>query len=160
MQILSNMDKNIQAKLMKFCTYQDRCIKEITDKLFKLEVWREDHDVYINFLIDHQFLDDQRFAASFVRGKFRIKRWGKLKIKNHLQQKGIANSFIESAIREQIDEEKYKFTAIQLLENKSNTLKEKDPYKRKQKLLNHLLQKGFESELILSLINQLEKNWQ
>jgi regulatory protein len=76
---MKELDANIQGKIMKYCAYQDRSISEVIDKLYKLEVWKEEHDKYINYLIDNLFLDEIRFTTSFVRGKFRIKHWGKQK---------------------------------------------------------------------------------
>lgn len=148
------LDQKTLGKLMKFCAYQDRCIAEVIDKLYKLEIWKEDHDHYINYLIDNKFLDEMRFAESYVRGKFRIKRWGKEKIKMYLKQKGIPNSFIEQAIQNAIKPEEYRQTVKDLLEQKENILRESDPFKKRQKLANYLIQKGFESKLVFSLLNE------
>jgi regulatory protein len=150
---MKELDANIQGKIMKYCAYQDRSISEVIDKLYKLEVWKEEHDKYINYLIDNLFLDEIRFTASFVRGKFRIKHWGKQKIKMHLKQKGIANSIIEKCINEEIDQKEYYKIASELIDFKANTLSETNPFKRKQKLANYLLQKGYESDIIFSILN-------
>ena len=150
---MKELDANIQGKIMKYCAYQDRSISEVIDKLYKLEVWKEEHDKYINYLIDNLFLDEIRFTTSFVRGKFRIKHWGKQKIKIHLKQKGIANSIIEKCINEEIDQEEYYKTASELIDFKANTLLETNPFKRKQKLANYLLQKGYESDIVFSILN-------
>ena len=150
---MKELDANIQGKIMKYCAYQDRSISEVIDKLYKLEVWKEEHDKYINYLIDNLFLDEIRYTASFVRGKFRIKHWGKQKIKMHLKQKGIANSIIEKCINEEIDKKEYYKTASELIDFKANTLSETNPFKRKQKLANYLLQKGYESDIVFSILN-------
>ena len=150
---MKELDANIQGKIMKYCAYQDRSISEVIDKLYKLEVWKEEHDKYINYLIDNLFLDEIRFTTSFVRGKFRIKHLGKQKIKMHLKQKGIANSIIEKCINEEIDQKEYYKTASELIDFKANTLSETNPFKRKQKLANYLLQKGYESDIVFSILN-------
>lgn len=150
---MKELDANIQGKIMKYCAYQDRSISEVIDKLYKLEVWKEEHDKYIIYLIDNLFLDEIRFTTSFVRGKYRIKHWGKEKIKIHLKQKGIANSIIEKCINEEIDEKEYYKKASELIDFKANTLSETNPFKRKQKLANYLLQKGYESDIVFSILN-------
>ena len=80
MTIASHQDPEILKKIENFCSYQERCKKEVIDKLFKLTIDQSEIDNIINYLVNRNFIDEQRFALSFTRGKFRIKKWGKIKI--------------------------------------------------------------------------------
>ncbi len=96
-------------------------------------------------------MNEERFTASFTRGKFNIKHWGKRKITQALQQKKIDTKKIQHNIGN-LDEGLYFLTLQDLLEKKSNTIKEKDEFKKKQKLFQYALQKGYESELIFEAL--------
>lgn len=100
------------------------------------------------------FLNEERFARSFVRGKFRIKKWGRNKIKQELKFREISAPLIKIAFTE-IDEEIYLSTLSELAEKKLNLIKELDPIKRKKKLINYLLQKGYEPQLIFDVTKAL-----
>ena len=116
----------------------------------KLKSWgliQEAIDKLILELIQLNFLNEERFARSFVRGKFRIKKWGKLKIRIALKKRNIYNKCIDIAIQE-IDDKIYFNTLKKLLQKKNHILKETNPYNRKMKLLRYLVNRGFEYDLI------------
>ena len=103
-------------------------------------------------LITEKFIDERRFAESFCRGKFRIKKWGKIKIKNELKKRRISNSCINIGL-EQIDEKEYSLLLSELFKKKKNSIKEKNKFIRNRKIARYLQQKGFENNLIWELIN-------
>src|SRR5690606_6548026 len=94
-----------KLKIEAFCAYQERCDQEIRKKLHSWNLYSEDVDILISHLIQTNFLNEERFAAAFVSRKFRIKRWGRIKIKQHLKQKNISDYSINKGFKEIVDEE-------------------------------------------------------
>lgn len=146
--------KEATIKLMQYCAYRDRSHKEVEDKLEEMRMIPAAREQIIIKLMQEDFLNEERFARSFVRGKFRIKKWGRVKIKNELKQRQISTPIINLALSE-IDENVYLSTLNQLLEKKKSLIKEENSYILKQKLGNYLLQKGYESYLIFGLMDEI-----
>ena len=143
-------------KLEHYCSYQDRCHKEVEDKLHKMNMIPEAKEKIIVHLIEHKFLNEERFAKSFARGKFRIKKWGKQRIVRELKFKGISKYNIDSGLKE-ISEEDYLQTFNELAEKKFNSITETNIYKKKKKLIDYLLYRGWETNLVFDKVNQLLK---
>lgn len=135
------------AKL--YCAYQERCHKETKEKLYSFGLSRNDADRIISQLIEEDYLNEQRFAAAYARGKFRMKQWGRSKIRYELKQKGVSEYCIKKAMTE-IDDHEYEKTLLRLIELKAKELKsEKNVFTRKKKIRDYLMQKGYEYDLIL-----------
>ena len=143
-------------KLEYYCSYQDRCHKEVEDKLHKMNMIPEAKEKIIVHLIEHKFLNEERFAKSFARGKFRIKKWGKQRIVRELKFKGISKYNIDSGLKE-ISEEDYLKTFNELAEKKFNSITETNIYKKKKKLIDYLLYRGWETNLVFDKVTQLVK---
>lgn len=142
----------IRDKLAKYCAYQDRCHWEVENKMREFNLIPEAHEEILIYLIQHNFLNEERFARSYVRGKFNQKNWGRIKIRIELKKRKIPAKMIESALLE-IDEEDYLKTLQNLFEKKKESLKnERESFKKKAKIRNYLLQKGFESEIMADLL--------
>ncbi len=139
-------------KLQRFCAYQDRCHYEVRSKLLELGVYGDDLEEVIVALIEEDFLNEERFARSYARGKFRIKQWGRVRIRQELKRRQISEYCIRAALAE-IDENDYTDTLRKLLEKHQNSVKGKDERTRRDKLFRHALQKGYEAELILEVLN-------
>lgn len=143
----------IRDKLAKYCTYQDRCHWEVENKLNEFFIIPEARDEIIIYLIQNNYLNEERFARSFVRGKFNQKNWGRIKIKSELKKRKIPQNLIQTALQE-IDENEYQSKLEELFKKKKASLKsERDSFKKKAKIQNYLLQKGFELDLIIPLSN-------
>jgi len=140
--------------MAQFCAYRDRSHKEVEEKLKELRMIPVACEQIIMKLMQEGFLNEERFARSFVRGKFRIKKWGRNKIKRELKIREISAPIIKLAFTE-IDEEIYLSTLGELAEKKLNLINEVNPIKRKKKLINYLLQKGYEPQLIYDVSNDL-----
>ena len=144
--------ENAFIKASAYCVYRDRCRKEIT---FKLKEWKLDSskipDV-IEKLVEEGFINEERFATAFARGKFRINKWGKIKITGFLRINGISDALIRKAISE-IDPGEYRNTLARIIQTKAKSLKEKDNRIRNTKLINFATSKGFESELIKEILH-------
>lgn len=144
-----------KAKIEAYCAYQERCQFEVRKKLISWGVDFEDQDRLIAHLIEHRFLDEERFAEAYVSGKFRIKKWGRVKIKMHLKQLQISAYSIKKGIST-IDGEEYWNTLLYLADKKnSDSLKEQDPFKRKAKVMRFLQSKGYENDLIYEAWEEL-----
>jgi regulatory protein len=139
-------------KLKQYCAYQERCHSEVIEKLYDLGVYKKEHDEIIAALIEENYLNEERFAIAFAGGKFRIKQWGRVKIKYELKQKQVSEYCIKKALAG-IEEEDYLKTLHKLAEEKRKTLKtEKNIFIKKRKLQDYLLQKGFETNLVREVV--------
>jgi len=137
-------------KLKHYCGYQERCHSEVKEKLYTLGVRKSDHDELIAALIEGEYLNEERFAIAFAGGRFRIKDWGRVKIKYELKQKQVSEYSIKKALK-QIDEGEYMTTLQKLATGKYAALKREQGLTRKRKTIDYLQQKGYE----LHLINQV-----
>ncbi|MBV1888101.1 MAG: RecX family transcriptional regulator [Urechidicola sp.] len=142
--------------LEHYCVYQERCHKEVAQKLKTIGMIPEARDLIIVHLIEHNFLNEERFAKSFARGKFNIKKWGKQRITRELKFKNISAYNIKTAFKE-INETDYLNTFNELAEKKFAATKETNKYKKKKKLADYLLYRGWESNLVYEKVNALVK---
>jgi len=139
-------------KMAKYCAYQERCVKDVKDKLKTFDIPQESKDEILDYLLDNRFVNDERFARSFVRGKVNQSGWGVNKIRFHLMQKGIAKELIDEALG-RTDEEVYRQRLIDILKAKSKTVKAANDFEKKRKLAAYAMQKGFESALVWDVVN-------
>jgi regulatory protein len=139
-------------KLRHFCAYQERCHSEVKEKLFSFGIWKKEQDEIIATLIEENYLNEERFAMAFAGGKFRIKQWGRVKIKYELKQKQVSEYCIKKALN-QIAENEYVKVLEKLAIEKFASLKNEQHLIRKKKLINYLAGKGFETELINATVN-------
>jgi regulatory protein len=139
------------AKAEHFCAYQERAQQEVRDKLYELGLWPEAVENTIVRLIESNFLNEERFAAAYARGKFNQKGWGKNKIKQGLKFKRVPDVLIRKALR-QIDDDDYLATLQRILEKKQAQLNEKDIFKRNYKLKQYAMARGYESDLIADVL--------
>ena len=145
----------VKTKLEAFCAYQERCAYELENKMKLWGVDYEDRGRLLAHLIEHNFLNEERFAEAYVSGKVNIKRWGKIKIRQHLKQKFISEYSIKKAI-EGIDGDMYMLNLRNLASHKYNGLsKEKDGYPKKVKIYRFLVSKGYETDLFMDIVDEL-----
>lgn len=139
-------------KAKQYCAYQERCHSEVKEKLYSFGLHKKEVDEILAELISENYLNEERFAIQFAGGKFRIKQWGRVKIKHALNQKQVSAYCISKALSA-IDEKEYNKTLERLVEQKLKSLKaEKNGFIKNRKLLDHLMRKGFEAGLISKLI--------
>jgi len=137
-------------KAQGYCAYQERAQQEVRDKLYEWGMWPDAVESIISELIVQGYLNEARFATAFAGGKFRIKKWGRVKIKMELKKRRVPDNLIRDALKT-IDEREYAKTLQLLLEQKSREVKEKHPLKKQQKVMRYLASKGFEQDLIWDL---------
>lgn len=160
MRCLSAMNKTYTVqeatqKLEYFCSYQERCHDEVVAKLRAMSMIPQVVDTIVVHLIEHNFLNEERFACSFARGKHRIKHWGKIRIVNELKFRNIAQPNITIALKE-ITLEEYQSTFHNATERHWETIREANALKKRKKFCDYFLRKGFESNLIYEKVKELE----
>ena len=143
-----------REKIQRYCAYQERAHEEVRNKLFQLGVFGTDADEIITALILEGFLNEERFAKAFAGGKFRLKKWGKLKIENALEKKGISKNCIRYGLKE-IDQEDYLDTLKKILEAKAEVLLEENLYVKRDKLSQYAILKGYEPELVWRFLKEM-----
>jgi len=140
-------------KAKHYCAYQERCHSEVKEKLYSLGLWKKDVEETISLLIEENYLNEERFAVQFAGGRFRMKHWGRVKIRYELKQKQVSEYCIKKALAA-IDEEDYARTLEKLAAEKLSSLAdEKNSLARKRKLQDYLLQKGYERERISPFVH-------
>ncbi|MDA8571895.1 RecX family transcriptional regulator [Flavobacteriaceae bacterium] len=142
------------AKLKKYCSYQDRCHKEVAQKLKQMQMIPQASEQIIIVLIEENFLNEERFAMAYVRGKFRIKKWGRRRLVSELKHRQISKYIINKALN-QISEDDYKATFDALANRKAASITGSSKLKKKKKLADYLLYRGWESHLVYEKVNQL-----
>jgi len=140
-----------------YCAYQERCYKEVEAKLYSFKVLPEEKETIITHLIENNFINEERFAKSFARGKHHYKLWGKTRIKNELKFRGISVRNIQAGLDE-ITNEIYLENFNTLAEKKWHNINEKNNLKKKKKFVDFLTRKGYESNLIFEKLNELDNN--
>jgi len=142
-------------KIKQYCAYQERCHSEVRDKLYSFGLPKNEVEEIISTLITENYLNEERFAIHFAGGKFRMKQWGKVKIKQALKFKQVSEYCIRKALKE-IEGNEYEKTFQKLAEQKLKTLKgEKNIFIKKRKLQDFLMHKGFETNMIHDAVNQV-----
>lgn len=144
-------------KMKNWCAYQERSQNEVRLKLHGFSLNSEDCEKIISDLISENFLNEERFANAFVSGKFRIKLWGRNKIKIELKKHKISDYCINKAIY-RIDDEDYKATLLKVIEKKIRLTKYANPTKKFYGLLNYCVSRGYESDLVIEQLNVILKN--
>lgn len=146
--------KEATKKLESYCAYQERCHKEVIQKLRNMKMIPIAIDEIVAHLIQENFLNEERFSQSYARGKFNIKKWGKNRIVNELKFRGISAYNIKSALKE-IDEDVYLDTLNALAAKRLNAIRESNIQKRRKKLADYLLYRGWESSLVYAKTKEL-----
>lgn len=145
-----------QNKLEHYCAYQERCHNEVIQKLWSMAVGSVVIDEIVVHLIENNYLNEERFACSFARGKHRIKHWGKIRIVNELKFRKITQYNINTALKE-ITAEEYAETFENLAQRHWESIRETNTLKKRKKFCDFLLRKGFESNLIYDKVKELEQ---
>ena len=141
-------------KLQNYCAYQERCHKEVNQKLRDMRMIPEAIDKIIGHLIEHNFLNEERFSKAFVRGKFAMKKWGKQRLIIELKRRDISKYNINESIKE-ISDKEYKKTFNQLARKRLTSIAESNKQKKRKKLADYLLYRGWESQLVYAKVVQL-----
>ncbi len=148
--------KAAKMKAGNYCAYQERTQQEVRDKLYSLGLYRDEVEDVLTELISENFVNEERFAKSFARGKFNLKKWGKRKIIFELKKRNLSPYCIDQAIKE-ISDEAYEKMIFQIIENKMSYLPEVG-YTTKNRIIKYLIGKGFETEKAWTILNSYLKS--
>ena len=152
----SALFKTALNKAMHQCSHREFCCDDIHRKLINWGIEKSDSEKIINILVKENFINKSRYAAAFVKDKFNYNKWGKLKIAAHLKSKHIPDNIIAAAL-DSIDNETYIKTLKNLITGHVKSVKAKNPYELKAKLLRYGLSKGFESSFLYDILNDIKE---
>ncbi len=147
------MNDVILKKLQHYCAYQERCHEEVRTKLLSLKIYGSGLEEVINKLIEDDFLNEERFAKAFAGGKYRMKKWGRMKIINELKQRKISDYCIRKGM-EEIEQDDYLKTLRQLLNATFKKYKSSNLYETKSKTARYLISRGYESDLVWGMLKE------
>ena len=146
-----------KQKIYRYCAYQERSHKEVRDKLYEYGLYRDEVEELLSALITEGFLNEERFAKAFAGGKFRMQRWGRIKILNELEARGLTSNCIKIGMKE-IEDADYIKTLREILERKLSQLDEDNAFVKRDKLARYAIQKGFEPDLVWPEVKTLVKD--
>ncbi len=139
-------------KIRQYCAYQERNHREVKEKLYSFGLYRDEVEQLLAQLIEENYLNEERYAIAFAGGKFRMKGWGRIKIRHQLKQQQVSDYCIRKALAA-IDEDTYLGQLQKLLDDKNEALRnEKNSFVRRKKVQAYLMQKGYEPDLIYELL--------
>ena len=141
-------------KIRRYCAYQERSHREVREKLFEYGLYERDVNEILTGLITDGYLNEERFARAYAGGKFRMKKWGRVKITRGLEAKGVSKNCIKIGLKE-IDEEDYVDALKQILEKKSEQLADENIFVVRDRLSKYAIQKGYEQDLVWSLLKEM-----
>ena len=145
----------VMQKIRHFCSYQERYIREVEDKLKEWAVQKQKIPDIINQLQKEGFINEERFVRAFAGGKFRLNTWGRQKIAFEMKIKGIPELMIEEGLTE-IDKNEYRQVLKDLILRKEKELKPEKNFTKRQKIINFVNGKGYEINLILEILKELK----
>ena len=148
------MNKEVLIKAANFCAYQERTHKEVRNKLYELEIIGDESEAIITWLIENNYLNEERFARLFAGSKFRQKKWGRIKIRQELKMRGVSDYCLKAGMSE-IDGDDYMVTLQEIIEKKSKDIKDSNKLIIKQKLVKFALSRGFENDLVFDVVGKL-----
>jgi regulatory protein len=150
------LNKEALIKVANFCAYQERTRKEVRTRLYELEVVGDESEAIITWLIENNYLNEERFARIFAGSKFRQKKWGRIKIRQELKMRGVSDYCLKAGLSE-IDGDDYMVTLQEIIEKKSHDIKDSNKLIIKQKLVKFALSRGFEHDLVFEVVSRFLK---
>ncbi|HNR19003.1 MAG TPA: regulatory protein RecX [Bacteroidia bacterium] len=148
------MTAEILNKARKYCTYQERSQQELRDKLYELGLYKKDVEQVIAAMVEEGYLNEERFAIAYAGGKFRVKQWGKVKIKLALKQKRVSDYCVKKALA-QIPDKDYEDALQKVIAAQSKKITEKNILKKNYKIAQYVIGKGFEPDLVWDVITNI-----
>lgn len=156
MSTKKSVDKEfVLGKMQAICSKTEKCSFDIEQKIKNYPLEEKDRDWILNKLKEDKFIDDKRFAGFFVKDKFRFNKWGRIKIRHAMHMKNIDDEIINEALEEQLDEDEYREVLKELLVTKNRSLKDKNMFARKGKLVRFATQRGFEPEAVFERVEEV-----
>ncbi|WP_319272432.1 regulatory protein RecX [uncultured Draconibacterium sp.] len=154
---MENHDQQIEqaySKMAQLCSRSEQCSADIRKKILAYEIVDEIVDEIIDKLIKEKYIDDERYAKAYVNDKFKFNKWGRIKMRHYLRQKGLSDVTIEKGL-EKIDDEKYIKVLVKTMKDKAKTIKKKDKFTKMGQIIRYTQGRGFEPELIHRYMNEV-----
>lgn len=154
---MENHDQQIEqaySKMAQLCSRSEQCSADIRKKILAYEIVDEIVDEIIDKLIAEKYIDDERYARAYVNDKFKFNKWGRVKMRYYMHQKGLSDTTIEKGL-EKIDEEKYIKVLVKTMKDKAKTIKKKDKFTKMGQIIRYTQSRGFEPELIHRHMNEV-----
>ncbi|MDX8341395.1 regulatory protein RecX [Draconibacterium sp. IB214405] len=154
---MENHDQQIEqaySKMAQLCSRSEQCSADIRKKILAYEIVDEIVDEIIEKLIEEKYIDDERYARAYVNDKFKFNKWGRVKMRYYLHQKGLSDATIEKGL-EKIDDEKYVKLLVKTMKDKAKTIKKKDKFTKMGQIIRYTQSRGFEPELIHRHMNEV-----
>ncbi len=149
------MNKPFLQKAAGFCAYQERTQKEVRDRLAEWGIWGDEAEEMIVWLIENNYLNEERFSKAFAGGKFRMNNWGKIRIKQEMRYKGLTENCIKIGLAE-ISNSDYLEAIRKMIIKKADKTDTENPFLRKHKLARYIIGKGFEQDIVWQLLEETE----
>ncbi|QIA07052.1 regulatory protein RecX [Draconibacterium halophilum] len=154
---MENQEQQAQqafSKMAQLCSRSEQCSADIRKKILAYEIVDEIVDEIIEKLIEEKYIDNERFVKAYVNDKFKFNKWGRIKIRHYLRQKGLSDATIQKGM-DKIDEEKYKKVLVKIMKDKAKTIKKKDKFTKMGQIIRYTQGRGFEPELIHRHMNEV-----
>ena len=154
---MEKQEQNVQqaySKMAQLCSRSEQCSADIRKKILAYEIVDEIVDEIIEKLIEEKYIDNERFVKAYVNDKFKFNKWGRIKIRHYLRQKGLSDATIQKGM-DKIDEEKYKKVLVKTMKDKAKTIKKKDKFTKMGQIIRYTQGRGFEPELIHRYMNEV-----
>lgn len=146
--------QDVYKKMAALCSRAEQCSPDVRKKIIAADLNNEEADEIIEKLIEEKFIDDQRYVRFYVSEKFRINKWGKVKIRYYLRMKGLDDNLIQKGLDE-MDEKKYRQVLIKTMKEKARTVKKKNKFEKMGQIIRFAQNRGFEPELIHRYLNDV-----
>jgi regulatory protein len=148
--------KEVYAKMAQLCSRSEQCSADIRKKMVVYEIMDELVEEIISKLKTEKFLDDERYVKAYISDKFRLNKWGKIKLRYYLKAKGLHDSIIEKGLQE-IKEEEYKKVLIDTLKEKAKKVKSDNKFEKAGQIIRFAQSRGFEPEIIHRYLHEVVK---
>lgn len=145
--------KQTYSRMAQLCSRSEQCSTDIRKKIMAYEIVEEIVDEIIDKLIEEKYIDDERYVRAYVNDKFKINKWGKVKMRHYLLAKGLSDDVIQKGL-ETIDDEKYKDLLVKTMKAKAKSIKKKNKFEKMGQVIRFTQSRGFEPELIHRYMNQ------
>ncbi len=152
---MKNHDQNVKqaySKMAHLCSRSEQCSADIRKKILAYEIVEEIVDEIIEKLIEEKYIDDSRYVRAYVNDKFKMNKWGKLKMRYYLHSKGLSDEIIQNGL-DSIDEDKYRDLLVKTMKSKAKTIKSKNKFEKMGQIIRFTQSRGFEPELIHRYMN-------
>lgn len=148
------VDQKLLGRAARYCAMEEQCVSSVKKKLSEWGTDREMADLIVDYLVENKYIDEHRYVRSFCEGKIRLQRWGRCKVAYHLRQKGVSDALVSEGLAA-VHQQEYEDILHHVAEAKWQSCKGNSEFERKRKLMAFLLSRGFESDLVRRVADEM-----